>query len=215
MSRYHMAHRLVANDPMYSCPTCGWEGTSSELMEWGGDLDKCPRCEDGLEQTRPVSGLATISEVKRAMADIAGAEANVGDPTVGDVLLNKPGEMVGGPEWRRVDDLFGRMPDFIEIWRAIGLQEGDALDEDDLGLSWTWERKAAEAYNRPSAAENIVVVHGEIAKDDVDWPETFALNILLPTEKEIRVSPGTDIELLDVDGREINRYVRAGRVRQT
>lgn len=179
-------------------------------MERGVD-DECPQCNGDLEQERPISGLATISEVKRAMADLANAEVDAGDPTVGDVLVNKPGELVGGAEWRRVDDLFGRMPDFIEIWRAIGLLRGDALDKDDLGLSWTWDRKAAEAYNRPSSSDRIVVAHGEVAKDDVDWPATFALNILLPTEREIRLSPGTDIELLDIDGSEIGRYVRANR----
>ncbi len=177
-------------------------------MEWGVE-DQCPRCNGDLEQERPISGLATISEVKRAMANLAGAEADAGDPTVGDVLVNKPGEFVGGAEWRRVDDLFGRMPDFIEIWRAIGLLRGDSLDEDDLGLSWTWDRKAAEAYNRPSSSDRIVVVRGEVAKDDVDWPSTFALNILLPTEREVRLSPGTDIELLDIDGMEVGRHVRA------
>lgn len=209
MSGYHTAYKLIAGDHMYSCPACGWEGTESELMEWGSDGEKCPRCENDLEMERPISGLATISEVKLAMADIASAEVGTGDPTIGDVLLNKPGEMVGGVEWRRVDDLFGRMPDFIGIWRAIGLREGEALDEDDLGTSWTWDSGAAKAYNRPEGAESVVVAHGEVAKDDVDWPATYALNILLPTEKEIRLEAGTDIELLDVDDKEVGRHVRA------
>lgn len=208
MSGYHAAFRLVAGDPMHSCPACGWEGTESELAEWGSDAE-CPRCGGGLERERPVSGLATIGEVRRAMADIAGAEAGADDPTVGDVLLNRPGEMVGGREWRRVDDLFGRMPDFIGIWRAVGLREGEALDEDDLGTSWTWDRRAAEAYNRPEGADRVVVAHGEVAKDDVDWPATFALNILLPTEREVRLARGTEVELLDVDGRDVGRHVRA------
>lgn len=138
------------------------------------------------------------------MADIAGAEADMDDPAIGE-----PGELVGGPAWRRVDDLFGRMPDFIEIWRAVGLRSGESLDENSLGLSWTWDQKASEAYNSPQATESVVVAHGEVAKDDVDWPATYALNILLPTEKEIRLAIGTDIELLDVDGREIGRYVKA------
>lgn len=177
-----------------------------ELMEWDSD-GECPRCGGDLEQERPISGLTTIDDVRRAMADVASSEGN--DPTVADVLHNKPGEMVGGREWRRVDDLFGRMPDFIGIWRAVGLLEGDSLDENDLGTSWTWDRKAAEAYNRPEGAETVMVAHGEVAKDDVDWPATYALNILLPTEREIRLAAGTDIELLDIDGREVSRYVRA------
>ncbi len=210
MSRYHSAYKLAMSDAMYSCTTCEWEGVESELMEWDVE-NECPRCGSDLKQEMPTSGLATISEVKHAMADIAGAEADMGDPTIGDALLNKPGESVGGSAWRHVDDLFGRMSDFIEIWRAIGLRSGESLNEVSLGLSWTWDQRASEAYNSPLATKGVVVVHGEVAKDDVDWPTTYALNILLPTEKEIRLAVGTDIELLDVDGREISRYVKAGK----
>ena len=183
---------------MYFCQGCGWEGTGMELDEWDkvapvGGEGKCPRCGGDLELERPASGLATTEDVASAMSE----------------FTNDRG-LVGGAAWRRVDDLFGRMPDFIEVWRAIGLCEGESLDEGGrLGLSWAWERGAAEAYNRPQEAGNIVVMHGEVAKDDVDWPTTFALNILLPSEKEIRLDPGTDIELLDIDGREVNRLVTA------
>ncbi len=183
------------------------------MMEWdsGG---VCPRCGGELEEEeRAASGLATISEVRRAMEEIAAAEAEAGDPAVGDAFLNKPGDMVGGREFRRVDDLFGRMPAFIEVWRAVGLREGETLDEDDLGGSWTWDRKSAEAYNRPADAGDIVVAHGEVARGDVDWPSTYALNILFPTEREVRLPRGTDVELLDVDGRRVGRWVRAsGRI---
>jgi hypothetical protein len=182
---------------MHFCQGCWWEGTGTELYEWDkvapvGGEGKCPKCGGDLKLERPASGLATVEEVAGAMSE----------------FTNDRG-LVGGDAWRRVDDLFGRMPDFIGVWRAIGLCEGESLDEDNLGLCWAWEKGAAEAYGRPQEAGNIVVMHGEVAKDDVDWPTTFALNILLPNEKEIRLKPGTDIELLDVDGRKVNRLVTA------
>ena len=183
---------------MHFCRGCGWEGTGTELDEWDnvapvGGEGRCPRCGGGLETERPASGLATVEEVAAAMSE----------------YTNDRG-LVGGAAWRRVDDLFGRMPDFIEVWRAIGLCEGESLDESGrLGVCWAWEEGAAEAYGSPQEACNIVIAHGEVAKDDVDWPTTFALNILLPSEKEIRLDPGTDIELLDIDGRKVNRYVTA------
>lgn len=142
---------------------------------------------------RPASGLATAEEAASAMENVLGEPAD-------DYFLE---------DWRYVDELFRLMPDPITIWRAIGLREGEALDEGNLGLCWTWDEGAAEAYNRPSDADDIVIAHGEVAKGGVDWPATFALNIRLPEEKEIRLLPGAGVELLDVDGRKVGRRVTA------
>jgi hypothetical protein len=213
MSKWHTARRLLASgEPMWSCAdslACGWAGGESELAEWGGEEGKCPRCGADLEEERPASGLATIGEVARAMADMdetAELAAEV-------AALGGPADLGGvDPEgWLRVDALFGRMPDPVEVWRAVGLPEGEALDEGSIGMCWAWDSRAARAHNAPAGVGEVTVVvaHGTVAKADVDWPETFALNILLPDEREIRLKPGAGVRLLDVDGRRVNRRVTA------
>jgi len=213
MSGWHAARRLLASgEPMYSCTAgwaCGWAGSGAELAEWGGEGGGCPRCGAALEAW-PTSGLATIGEVARAMADMDETAELAAEVAA---LGGSADRGVDPEDWLRVDALFGRMPDPVEVWRAVGLPEGEPLDEDSIGMCWAWDSGAARAHNAPGGVGMgdvaVVVAHGTVAKADVDWPETFALNILLPDEREIRLRPGAGVRLLDVDGRRVNRRVTA------
>lgn len=108
-----------------------------------------------------------------------------------------------------VSDSYNNNDDgLIDIWRMIDINkpmtqhdlylELQAGYENKFGVYWAYAEKYAEAYLGKGVG-TIVLLHGQVRAEDVDWSQTVDLNYGdLMQEHEIRLKKDIVFKLLDV-----------------
>lgn len=85
----------------------------------------------------------------------------------------------------------------MKIYRSILLSEGEEINTDNLGVSWTlceiFAEDHAKDINRGLGKDGFVILRAEINEDQIDWPNTLFAMETRPYEYEVVLSGG-DIE---------------------
>jgi hypothetical protein len=88
----------------------------------------------------------------------------------------------------------------IDIWRSITVKPDwiqNGIMEHPLGVCWSHVEGAAEAHFGDFSAENrLVVLHGRVSIDDVDWQMSVITNAQAEEEREIRLKDDSIVEVL-------------------
>jgi hypothetical protein len=99
--------------------------------------------------------------------------------------------------WLKVAD--GR----IDIWRSITVKPDwiqNGILKHPLGVCWSHVEGAAEAHFGDFSAENrLVVLHGRVSIDDVDWQISVITNAQAEEEREIRLKDDAVVEVLSAE----------------
>ncbi len=94
----------------------------------------------------------------------------------------------------------------IVIWRAVNVARLRDIHWDNIGGCWSYEVQSAHAYHGMHVEHRRkhgdfdpmrIRLRATVKMDDVDWHETIRLHMENPGEREIRLKPGT---MIDVDG---------------
>jgi hypothetical protein len=88
----------------------------------------------------------------------------------------------------------------IEVYRVITAPRDWTPSDRHPGIYWSWDFKAAEAHWGSFDSTHIKwVMEATLNSTDIDWIPTIAMNCLsqFKDEKEIRVKPGTHIEITE------------------
>ena len=102
----------------------------------------------------------------------------------------------------------------LRVYRAVALASPDDLRLDPIGAYWAWDARYAKAWDADEYEEDIYLLVGEVAPEDVNWFDTTVRNTVRPDEKEIAVKRGHRVRLLavlDPDGNVISTEVREAR----
>lgn len=76
----------------------------------------------------------------------------------------------------------------------VELRPEDELPEtlQSIGCHWSFESGAAHAYHHDNAIDNFgegnfseILVYAKVTANDIDWPYTFATNLIHEAEKEV------------------------------
>lgn len=102
----------------------------------------------------------------------------------------------------------------MKIYRSILLNEGESINKENIGRSWTLCEIFAEDHandiNNALGKDGIVILEAEISESDIDWNNTlFAMDkrsheyevVLNDFEIEVR------IHMSEVDGIEEDEYI--------
>lgn len=85
----------------------------------------------------------------------------------------------------------------MKIYRSILLNEGEEINTENLGVSWTlceiFAEDHAKDINRAQGKDGFVILRAEISEDKIDWSNTLFAMEHRPYEYEV-VLDGGDIE---------------------
>lgn len=85
----------------------------------------------------------------------------------------------------------------MKIYRSILLNEGEEINTDNLGCSWTlceiFAEDHAKDINRALGKDGFVILKAEIGEEGIDWSNTLFAMEYRPHEYEV-VLDGGDIE---------------------
>lgn len=98
----------------------------------------------------------------------------------------------------------------IVIYREITVPKSWRPDSKNLGVYWSWDENAAEAFwgENGKGYKNYLLV-GEVDESNINWDETIMKNInpVLENECEIEVKQNASIKLLKVINRDTDKQV--------
>jgi hypothetical protein len=85
----------------------------------------------------------------------------------------------------------------LEIYRVVKLRSITDLRPNELGIYWTWDENAADAYWGMSSGEKYVI-RALVQNRDIDWRGTLEANLhssIGADEREIRLYEGTQLKV--------------------
>lgn len=86
----------------------------------------------------------------------------------------------------------------LKLYRAVTLQDRNALNTEGIGIYWTDSESHAQAHWGHGNGQ-VYVICAEITEDAIDWPNTIIANMAPSTgedEQEIRLHPGARVRLV-------------------
>ncbi len=89
---------------------------------------------------------------------------------------------------------------YIKIWREITAKKNWKPSDRNLGVYWSWDKRAADAHWSENKSGYVTWLIESVAHvDQVDWNATIALNLapsLGEDEKEIRLKEGVEVPIV-------------------
>ena len=99
----------------------------------------------------------------------------------------------------------GTFTDPLTLYREVTARRSSDIRIENIGIFWSWDPEAAEAYwGQKDRSHWLLVAH--VAARHVDWMATTLANVRMPYEREVTLLPGSPVHLLRIrndDGAEV------------
>lgn len=129
-----------------------------------------------------------------------------------DPLILEAAEIMINRMLNHVDDLLDRAEyrdGKILLYREITLEDVADYDTTKLGVYWTPNIKAAEAYwGYGARGNNPYLIRAWVSFDDIDWNATWRANLHLPYECEFQLKSQVAVEVLPLTKRMSGKFVK-------
>lgn len=99
----------------------------------------------------------------------------------------------------------------MKLYRSILLNDGEKIDSENIGCSWTLDYMFAEDHaediNRFYRKDGYVIISTDVTEDMIDWSNTLFAMEHRPHECEVVIGGNIKCEVHSVDGVEFDEEV--------